>query len=305
MKIIFMGTPDFAAMSLKRLYDEGRDIIAVFTQPDRARDRGLKISISPVKELALSHGTPVFQPETLRNDNIYAEIKDLNADIILVVAYGKLLPKEILDLPPFGCVNIHASLLPKYRGAAPIQWTIINGEKETGVTAISMCEEMDAGNILLTKTTKVGDNETSGELFVRLGILGAQLLSETLGAIEKGEISPIAQDPNDATYAPMLKKADAVIDWNSPAKEIKCKVRGLNPNPGAKAELSGKQYKIHAVEVEAKREDRKPGDVTVVNGTRIEVACFDGTIVINEIQAPGSNKMKVHDFLRGNSIFET
>ena len=302
MRIVFMGTPEFAASSLERLYEEKYDIAAVFSQPDKARNRGMKPSFSPVKELAIKHGTPVFQPETLRDGSAYSILQDLKCDIIVVVAYGKLLPKEILDLPPLGCINIHASLLPKYRGAAPIQWAILNGEHETGVTSMYMSEKMDEGDMIFSEKIKIGENETAGELFVRLGDLGAKLLCDTIKAIENKTAPRTPQNHNEATYAPFIERTYSAIDWTKTAREIKQKVLGLHPWPTATTEWGGVVYKIHSVDICENGTSSKPGEIVSKSDGKLEIACQNGTVIINEIQAPGAKRMNISDFLRGNNL---
>ena len=302
MRIIFMGTPDFAAVSLNQLYQENIEIAAVFSQPDRPRGRGMKIIETAVKQAAMLHNTPVFQPLSLKDSNLYSCINDFKCDLIITVAYGKLLPKEILELPALGCINIHASLLPKYRGAAPIQWAVINGETETGVTSIFLTEEMDAGDIILSKKTDIFENETGGQLFCRLAGLGAELLSDTVSAIAENRAGRIPQDHKNATYAPPIDKKMCEIDWNTAALHIKNKVRGLNPNPGARAEINGHIYKIHSVEISDNNPAKQPGEVICASNGRLEVACLGGSVIINEIQAPGAKKMSASDFLRGHTI---
>jgi len=295
-----MGTPEFAAVSLKRLYSDGHDIAGVFTQADKPRNRGMKLSFSPVKELALLHNTPVFQPVTLRDGGAARSIKELKCDLIVVVAYGKILPKEILDIPPLGCINIHGSILPKYRGAAPIQHTIINGESETGVTSQFISEEMDAGDIIFTKKTRIEENETSVDLFERLAVIGAQLLSETVDALKHGTVKRISQNHNEATYAPLLKKDMSAIDWTKNAHSIRNMVRGLLPWPVATMELNGKILKVFSVETTNIKTDIPCGGVVSLGHTGIEIACKDGTVIIKELQAPGGKRMLAEDYLRGN-----
>ena len=297
-----MGTPEFAVKALERLYIDGHDIVCVFTQEDKPRNRGMKMSFSPVKELALLHGTPVHQPKSLRDGSALDLINDLCCDLIAVVAYGKLLSKEILDLPPLGCINIHGSILPKYRGAAPIQHAIINGEKETGVTSMYMSEEMDTGDMLFFKKTNIGENDTSADLYERLSLLGAQLLSETIDAIDRGAAKRIPQDNNDATYAPLLSKDMSPIDWTKSAHEIKCRVRGLLPWPAATMELDGKTIKVLAVEISENCSGKTPGHILSCGKTGIEVSCSDGSVIITEVQAPGGKKMRAADYLMGNPI---
>lgn len=302
MKIVFMGTPEFAAVSLKRLYDDGRDVAAVFTQPDKPRGRGMKLAPSPVKMLAMEHGTPVLQPSSLKDGDTLFKLRSLKPDLIVVVAYGKLLPPEILDLPPYGCVNIHGSLLPKYRGAAPIQHAVLNGETETGVTSMYMAPEMDAGDIILMKKTVVGDMETAGELSGRLAVLGAELLIETLAAIENGTAKRIKQNETEATFAPPLTKEMSPIDWTRTGREIINHVRGLNPWPIATATLCNIPFKIFRAETKAAPSGLAPGTIVSTGREGIEVACADGTVVIKQLQAPGSRRMEAAEYLRGHPL---
>jgi len=302
MKIIFMGTPDFAVKFLERLYKDGHDIVGVFTKEDKPKNRGMKLSFSPIKQLAVSHGTPVFQPKTLKDGNVAETIKQLNCDLIVVVAYGKLLPKEILDIPPHGCINIHGSILPKYRGASPVQHAVLNGEKETGLTSMYITEEMDAGDIIFVSKTFIGDDETSGELFERLSTIGPQLLSETIDAISQGSATRIPQNHDDATYAPLLTRDMSPIDWNKTAYEIKCMVRGLDPWPAATMEINNSTMKVYSVEITGNTTLKPPGSLISCGNNGIEVACSDGSILVKEVQAPGSKRMSTADYLRGNTI---
>jgi len=303
MRIVFMGTPSFAAAPLERLYRDGHDIAGVFTQPDKPRHRGMKVSFSPVKELALERGTPVYQPPSLRDGQALEFLRELKSELIVVVAYGKILPREILELPPIGCINVHASLLPKYRGAAPIQWAVLNGERETGVTTMYMAEGLDTGDMLYAKTTPIGENETAGELYDRLSVLGADLLSETVNALSRGDAVRIPQNDAKATLAPPLKKDMSPIDWTDTALNIKCKVRGLNPWPVATAELApGTTYKIFSVDISDKKTSVNPGEIISSGRDGLEIACADGTVIIKELQAPGSKRMAAADYLRGNPI---
>jgi len=297
-----MGTPEFAVPSLERLYHDGHDVAAVFTQPDKKRNRGMNLSFSPVKQLALAHSTPVYQPESLKDGEALEILRELECELIAVVAYGKLLPREILELPRLGCVNIHGSLLPKYRGAAPIQWAVINGETETGVTAMMMAEGLDAGDMLLCKKTAIGENETSGDLHDRLSILGAELLSDTVTAISRGEAVRIPQDSNAATFAPPLGKSMSPIDWTDTALNIKNKIRGLNPWPVATAEFQGTTYKIFAADIVQRETKDIPGTIISAGEAGLVVACADGIVTIKELQAPGGRRMAAADFLRGNSL---
>ena len=301
MRIVFMGTPDFAAKSLERLYDDGRDIVGVFTQPDKPKNRGMKTGMSPVKELALTRGTPVYQPVTLRDGTALDILKQLEPELITVVAYGKILPKDILDLPQLGCINIHGSILPKYRGSAPIQRAVLSGETETGVTAMYMAEAMDAGDIILIKKTDIAEMETSGELYDRLGGLGAQLLSETIKAIEKGTATRTAQHDAEATYAPPLTKELSPIDWGRSSQEILCQIRGLNPWPAATAMIGGITCKIFTAAPTSRPAQAVPGTVVGTSGG-IEIAAGDGTIMITQLQAPGGKRMSAENYLRGHPL---
>ena len=300
MRIVYMGTPAFAVPPLERLYSDGHGLVGVFTQPDRPKSRGMKVTYSPVKELALRHNTPVFQPLSMRDGAAMSILNELDFDLIVVVAYGKILPPEILSAPPFGAVNIHASILPKYRGAAPIQWAIINGETETGVTAMCMSEELDAGDVILTKKTSIGENETAGELMDRLSYMGAELLSETVSLVAAGLHKRTAQDHANATFAPLLSRDLSPINWNDTAFNIKCKVLGLSPWPGATTELRGASYKIFAVEIGEAVGSSAAGEIVSMGNHGIEIACLDGTIIIKELQAPGGKRMSAAEHLKGN-----
>jgi methionyl-tRNA formyltransferase len=302
MRIVFMGTPGFAEKSLRRLYEDGHDIAAVFTQPDKPQNRGMRLTAGPVKELALSRTTPVVQPATLRDGEALSLLRAFRPDLITVVAYGRLLPPAILDLPPCGCVNIHGSLLPKYRGAAPVQWAVLNGETETGVTSQYMAPEMDTGDIILVKKTPVGDEETAGELYERLGTLGAELLSETVAAIATGTASREKQNDADASYAPPLTKDMSPIDWKRNAREIVNQVRGLNPWPVATADIGGVMLRVFSAVKSDRPSDRRPGAPVSAGPDGIEIACGDGAVVIKELQASGGKRMSASDYLRGHPI---
>ena len=303
MKIVFMGTPEFASASLKRLYDDGHEIACVLTQPDKPGNRGMKVKYSPVKEMVIEHGAPVYQPVTLKDAAAADVISETNCDLIVVVAYGKLLPKRILDIPLSGTVNIHASLLPKYRGAAPIQWAIINGETSTGVTSMYLAEELDAGDIIEQRETPIGKNETAGELRDRLSLIGAEVLSSTIGLIINGKAARIPQDPDEVSYAPPLSKNDSLINWSDPAAKIKNKIRGLNPWPVATADFNGKVYKVFSVEItQDKTSDKKPGEIVSAGENGLEIACADAVVTVKELQAPGGRRMSSAEYLRGNRI---
>jgi len=293
-----MGTPDFARKSLDRLYKDGHDIAAVFTGADKSRGRGMKLSPSPVKELALTYNTPVFYSDGMTPDLITS----IKPDLITVVAYGKLLPESILGIPSLGSINIHGSLLPKYRGAAPIQHAILNGETLTGVTSQYMAKAMDAGDIISSKETLIEPDDTSADLFERLGDLGADLLSETVHAISKGTAPRVAQNHEDATYAPMLSKDMAPIDFTESAYKIKCKVRALIPWPVATMCIGEKIVKIFDVEITDNQTGLAPGKILPDCKHGIEVACNDGSITIKKLQAPGGIIMSPTEYLRGNRI---
>jgi len=305
MKIVFMGTPEFASVTLNRLYGDGYDVTGVFTQPDRRRNRGMKTSFSPVKEAALARGTPVFQPESLKNGVADGILRNLEFDLIAVVAYGQLVPATVLRMPRLGCINLHGSLLPKYRGAAPIQWAILNGETETGVTSMLMAEEIDTGDILLTSRVAIGEDETAGELSVRLSVLGARIFSETIGAISRSEAVRIPQNDSEASHAPSLRKEMSPIDWNQSAASIRNKVRGLNPWPVATTELCGTVCRVFSVGISGNiKTGKKPGMIVSTGLSGIEIACADGSVLIKELQAPGGKRMTAGDYLRGRpSVF--
>lgn len=301
MRIVFMGTPDFSVPCLQALIDDGHDVCAVFTQPDKPKGRHGVLSAPPVKELALKYDIPVYQPDSLKNDEIKSFFASLGADLAIVVAYGKILPEEFLNAPKYGCINMHASLLPKLRGAAPIQWSIINGEKRSGVTAMQMDKGLDTGDILLSESVEIRDDETAQELHDELSILGAQVMRKTLLMLQKGVLSPIRQDDSQSTYAPILTKELSAIDWQKSALQIHNQIRGLYPWPGASAVLNGKTLKIHSAKLLGKTQG-EPGEV-VFNDHRLCVACGDGNAVeLLVIQAPGKKAMPVTDYLRGNPV---
>lgn len=299
MRIVFMGTPDFAVPSLQALIDAGHDVCAVYTQPDKPQGRKQILTAPPVKTLALEHDIPVFQPNTLKNEDEQARLRELAPEVIIVVAYGKLLPKAVLDIPPHGCINVHGSLLPRWRGAAPIQWAVIAGDEKTGVTTMQMAEGLDTGDMLLTYETTVGETETAGELFDRLAQAGAELLTETL--VKLDEITPRPQDDAQSCYAHMLDKQMAVIDWSKSAHEIDCLIRGLNPWPIALTTLSGERLKVFAAEKAAG--NGEPGTVLEADPKKgLTVACGEGALKLIEIQLVGGKRMKATDFLRGHVI---
>ncbi len=299
MRVVFMGTPDFAVPSLQKLLDAGFEVCAVYTQPDKPKGRGHKLQAPPVKELALQHEIPVFQPTSLRKEEVQQELQSFQPDVIVVVAYGKILPKAVLDLPRLGCINVHGSLLPKYRGAAPIQWTVINGDGTGGVTTMFMGEGLDTGDMLLKAETPVGAEETAGQLFDRLKDLGADLLLETLEKLEQGTLTPVPQNEEDATHAPMLSKELSVIDWSKPARELHNLIRGLNPWPSAYSYLDGKKLKIHASRVvegsgEAGKAFAKDGNLLVY--------CGEDALELTEIQTENGKRMDGKSYLLGHPL---
>ena len=305
MKIVFMGTPDFAEKSLEAVYNAGHEILAVVTNPDRPKGRGMKMVASPVKEFAVSKNLKIYQPEKVRkNVEFIEEIKKLEPDVICVVAYGKILPKEILEIPKLGCINVHGSLLPKYRGAAPIQWAVINGEKVTGVTTMYMDVGMDTGDMILKEKTEIAPDETTGELWDRLAKIGADLLVKTLEQIEN-KTAPRIPQGEEFSMAPMLDKEMSKIDWESKtAQEIKNLVRGLNPIMGTYAYLNGKKIKIWKVDVvKANSEDTKNGTVLKSDSKDgLYIKAKDGVVKVLEIQGENAKRMNIQDFLRGNQI---
>lgn len=303
MRIVFMGTPDFAAASLQKLIDEKFDIAGVFTQPDKPKGRGMELAYSPVKELALANGLPVYQPAKMRDGTALEIIKELAPDILAVVAYGRILPDDILAVPRYGAVNVHGSLLPKYRGAAPIQWAVLNGDKVTGVSTMYLASEMDTGDVIYTAETEIGEFETSGELFDRLKVMGAELLCRTLRDIDSGIAPRTPQEHDKASYVKMLDKSLSPIDWNKDARVVIKWIYGMQPWPVATAELDGAVYKIFAAAYTDTHTDKAPGTIIATGKDGIEVACGGGeTVMIKELQAPGKKRMSAADFLRGHSI---
>lgn len=303
MKIIFMGTPDFAVPCLEELIALNHEIVGVFTQPDKKKGRGYTLTAPPVKELALKHNLPVYQPITLKTDDSIDLINSLQPDLIVVVAYGKILPESILKIPNKGCINVHGSLLPKYRGAAPIQWSVINGEKVTGITTMYMDAGLDTGDMILKSETTIDEDETSGELYDRLKIMGAKLLVETINQLEKGIITREQQDNNQSSYAPMLDKSLSNIDWNLRAETIHNLVRGLNPWPVAMTTLESKNLKIYRTKVSNQVVSLKPGEVKSIRP--FIVCCGENTAIeILELQLESKKRMNADDFLRGYKLKE-
>ena len=303
MNIVFMGTPDFAVESLKALYEAGHNILAVVSQPDKPSGRGMKLMPTPTKEFALEKGIKVYQPEKIRkNEEFIKELKKLNPDVMVVVAYGKILPVEILKIPKYGAINVHGSLLPKYRGAAPIQWAIINGDKETGITTMYMDKGMDTGDMLLKETIEIEENDTYGSLYEKLKALGGELIVKTLEELVAGNLKSEKQ-PDDFSVAPMIFKENCKINWNKSAKEIRDLVRGVNPAPGAWTCQDEKVFKIWDCEVIEENVKENPGTVIEANSkTGLIVSTGENAISIKVIQAPNSKRMNILDYLRGNTI---
>lgn len=294
-----MGTPDFAVPSLQALLDAGHEVCAVYTQPDKPQGRKQVLTPPPVKVLAQEHHIPVYQPLSFKDADTQAQLRALEPEVIIVVAYGKLLPKAVLDIPPRGCINIHGSLLPRWRGAAPIQWSVIAGDQKAGVTTMQMAEGLDTGDMLLTYETEVGARETAGELFDRLAQAGAELLVETLDKLDT--ITPTPQNDSQSCYAHMLDKQMAVIDWSKSAHEIDCLIRGLNPWPVALTTLDGARLKVYAAQPVSGA--GKPGEVLEGDAKRgLVVACGEGALMLEEIQLVGGKRMKCADFLRGHAV---
>ena len=303
MRVVFMGTPDFAAASLEKLLETQYEIVGVFTQPDRPRGRGMALSACPVKEVAVAHGLPVYQPESLRDPEVLELLRSLRPDVIAVVAYGKLLPKEILELPPLGCVNVHGSLLPKYRGCAPIQWAVLNGDKTTGVSTMYLSERMDVGDVIFSEETEIGEFETSGELFDRLMVMGASLLIKTLSAMEAGTAPRTPQNEAEACGTRMLDKSLCPIDWSRPPREIVKWICGLQPWPVATAEIDGVLCRVFAAEYTNTHTSAAPGSIVAAGREGIEFACGGGhTLLVTELQAPGKKRMQAADYLLGHPI---
>ena len=305
MRVVFMGTPDFAAASLQRILNDGFEVVGVFTQPDKPKGRGMELSSSPVKDLALRYGIPVFQPEKMRDGTALETIKGLSPDILAVVAYGRILPPEILKVPKYGAVNVHGSLLPKYRGAAPIQWAVLNGDEITGVTTMYLANEMDTGDMIYSEETPIGEFETSGELYDRLKEIGAALLSRTLRDIENGCAPRTPQDHFQASYVKMLDKSLCPLDFSRPARMVVKQICGLQPWPVATMTLGNETLRVFAVTYGAEGLNAAPGTVIAADKNGIEIVCGDGrSVCVTELQAPGKKRMKAADFLRGHPITE-
>ena len=302
MRILFMGTPDFAVASLKRLVEDGHEVCGVFTQPDKPKNRGHKLAFSPVKEYSLTQELPVYQPLKMRDGEAMSIVEELSPELIVVAAYGKILPEDILNFPKYGSINVHSSLLPKYRGAAPINWAILDGEAETGVSIMYMAKELDAGDVILQKTTAIGEDEDALALTTRLAELGAEALSETVTALQNGTASRMPQDESKQTYASMLSKEMSPIDWSRSARTIDCQVRGLIPWPCASTILAGQRFKVYRT-APGHETDKAPGTVLTAGKAGIEVACGDGkSLFITELQAEGGKRMAAAAYLLGHPI---
>jgi len=303
MRVVFMGTPPIAATCLEKLIDRGFEVVGVYTQPDRPRNRGMKLAYSAVKEVALQHDLPIFQPENFREDETVEQLRELKPDVVAVVAYGRILPQRVLDIAPLGFINIHASLLPAYRGSAPYQWAVLDGLKETGVSAMYLCREMDAGDVIAVSKTPIGPNETAGELLDRLAVLGADLLADTLHRLAAGEqVIGTPQDPSAVSYAPMLDKSMCPIDWDQTAQQVHDRVRGLHPWPVATAQLAGTNFKIHATRVLELSHSAQPGTILALTKTGLQVACAQGAVEILQLQAEGGKRMAAPDYFRGHPL---
>ena len=296
-----MGTPDIAATCLKKILSDGFEVVGVYTQPDRPKGRGMKLVASPVKQLAQEAGIPVFQPENFREEETVEQLRALKPDVCAVVAYGRILPQRVLDIPRLGCINIHASILPQYRGSAPYQWAVLDGLKETGVTAMYLVREMDAGDIIDVSKTPIGENETAGELLDRLAVLGAALLSKTLARFAAGEeVERTPQEQSRVSYAPMLDKSMCPIDWRKTAQQIHDQVRGLHPWPVATMELNGTLFKVHETRVVPG--SGEPGAVLELNKNGLVIACGQGAVEIRSLQAQGGKRMAAADYFRGHPL---
>lgn len=299
LKIVFMGTPDFAVPPLQALHDSGHEVLAVVTQPDRPKGRGRKLTGPPVKKKAMACGYPVFQPETVRTDEFHRQMADLAPDLYVVVAFGQILPQSLLEIPARGAINVHASLLPRYRGAAPIQWAIINGDRETGVTTMMMDKGMDTGDMLLVKKTAIGPGETASDLHDRLSEMGARALIRTLEQLVHGTLSRTPQDHKKATHAPMLKKKDGEIDWSMPAERIQCLIRGMTPWPGAYTFSEGMRLKIFKASVLEREISVQPGTIIECFPGELRVATGKWALAIQEIQGQSGKRLPIDDFLCG------
>lgn len=303
MRIVYMGTPDIARTCLKAIVEAGHQVVGVYTKPDTPKNRGMKMAMSEVKEYALEQGLPVYQPLTFKDDAVYEELKALQPELIVAVAYGKILPQRVLDIPVHGCINMHASILPSLRGAGPVQWSILNHCDETGVTAMYMSAGMDEGDMIEIRRTPIDPMETSMELMDRLAVIAAELACDTIVSIENGTVQRVPQDAEKATYAPMLSKALSPIDWTQCARFVIDQVRGLIPWPVATAELGDTKFKIFRVEKEEKTTEKTPGTILALTKKGLEVACGGGEVItVTMLQAEGGKRMAAPDYFRGHPI---
>ena len=303
MKILFMGTTDYAVACLDAMRKAGYEAAAVCTKVDKPKNRGMKMTFSPVKEYALQAGIPVLQPETLKTEEAVSQLREVGADLFVVVAYGKLLPRAVLDLPKLGCINVHGSLLPKYRGAAPIQWAVLNGERQTGVSVMYLAEGMDSGDVIDTASLEIGEYETFGSVYERMKVLGGQLLAQVLSRFEAGRPEAEAQAEAEATYAPPIQKEHTIIDWNWDADKICSRICGLDPKPGARAMIGGLEFKVYSPEKTGTKSALPAGEVAAQRKDGLEIACGGGTtVVLRELQAPGGKRMRAADYLRGHKL---
>lgn len=302
MRVVFMGTPDIAATCLTKILADGFSVVGVYTQPDRPKGRGMKLMPSPVKEVALQQNIPVFQPENFREEETVEQLKALQPDVVAVVAYGRILPQKVLDIVPNGFINIHASLLPQYRGSAPYQWAVLDGLAETGVSAQFMVRQMDAGDVVGVSKTPIDPDETAGELLDRLAVLGADLLSETLKKFENNALRPVVQDESQVTMAPMLDKSMCPLDFTKTARQVHNWVRGLNPWPVATAQIGGTNFKIYTTALVDNPTNAPAGTILGLTKTGLQIACGEGAVEIRILQAEGGKRMAAPDYFRGHPL---
>ena len=302
MRVVFMGTPDIAATCLERILQAGTHVVGVYTKPDTPQNRGMKLTQSPVKQVAVQAGIPVYQPVSFKDHETVETLRALNPDVIAVVAYGKILPQRVLDIPPKGCINIHASILPQLRGSGPVQWAILRGFRETGVTAMYMAAKMDAGDMIEARRTPIDPEENAQSLLDRLAQIGGDLLADTLSRLEAGPVEGTPQNEAEATYAPMLTKDLCPIDWEKTPLEIKNQVRGLDPWPVATMELEGRRFRVYQVAISDKTTKAAPGTVLGLTKTGLVVACGEGAVEIRSLQAQGGKRMAAADYFRGHPL---
>lgn len=303
MRIVFMGTPDFALRSLEKILDEGFDVVGVFSQPDKPKGRSMELQPTPVKQCALARGIPVFQPEKMRDGTALGILRELKPDLLVVVAYGRILPDELLAVPPLGAVNVHGSLLPSYRGSAPVQWAVLNGDRETGVSTMYLASEMDTGDVIYTAGTEIGEYETSGELYDRLAAMGAELLVKTLRDIDLGIAPRTPQDHSKATYVTKLDKSLSPICWDRTPRQVLKWIYGLQPWPVATMDLEGQTVRVLGAEYTGNHTDKAPGEIVSAGKNGIEIACADGeTLMVTRLQAAGKRAMSAADYLRGHPL---